>query len=545
MQKTTLPSGDVLICRDNITGDISTTVNKLLEVVAKIGEFGILSGIILDQNKKIFWHGGYVVPHSIMPMSYAAGEEYTGQYPGTRQVEVVPFYFCVISKECAEKLGVPEFPGDDIFEDANYCLQAQANGFAVYSTDEVIVQYDGIEGNEDEIRQFGQKFLEGHRVFQKRWKPVLDQAMRLPVCYHTSLSAPSGFAQAARGYVKALQRAGLNVKYSYLRDVPETEPLHPDEEVNAVIENVADMKMPQIVWAQAPYFFKNSGDYKIGHAEFEGDEWPKVWTKYCNMMDELWVPTKWDREKARKAGVNVPIYVIHQGIDTDYFHPKMLPMKFEVKQKFKFVVNAAWLHRKNLPNLIKTFTNEFGPGEDVCLIVKTMNVGLVKSIKEEIEKLSLGENTGWVYVREEIWPGERMGCLYTGADCFVLPTHGEGWGLPIFEALACGTPVITTAYGAPNECLRDEDKKPFPGVHLLDYKLVNARDNYEYLIGAKWAEPNLLQLAEKMRFVFEHSKSEKKKALETSKIIHEKFSWQNVVKPIIGRLEEIYKQDLK
>lgn len=545
MNATRLPSGNVLLCKENITGDLATSVNKLLEVAEKVKDFGIISSLILDKNDKIFWHGGFVIPHTIMPMSYAAGEEYTGQYPGTRPCEVVPFYFCIVHKDLAEKMELPETLGEDIFEDADYCLQAQANGFKVYSTDEVMVRYEGEEADKKTIDSYAQKFSESYDIFKKRWQSIVEKDFKLPVAYHTSLSAPTGFSQAARGYVKALQRAGINVKYQYLRDVPETEPLHNDEEVNAVIENKADMKMPQVVWAQAPYFFKNSGDYKIGHCEFEGEEWPKSWIPYCNMMDEIWVPTKWDRQKAIKAGVNKPLYVIYQGIDTDYFHPAMKPMKFEADQSFKFVVNAAWLHRKNLPALIRTFAQEFTKNEDVCLIVKTMNVGLVKDVKEEIEKINLDPDGGWVYIKEDVLPAEQMGCFYTGADCFVLPTHGEGWGLPIFEALACGIPVITTAYGAPNELLRDENKNPLPGVHLVDYKLVQARDNYEYLIGAKWAEPNLMQLAKHMRNVYDHSKKEKKAALKTSEHIRNTLSWTKCVEPIVERLQDIYENKMK
>lgn len=37
--------------------------------------------------------------------------------------------------------------------------------------------------------------------------------------------------------------------------------------------------------------------------------------------------------------------------------------------------------------------------------------------------------------------------LYSNADCFVLPTRGEGFGLPILEAMATGLPVITTDFG--------------------------------------------------------------------------------------------------
>jgi glycosyltransferase involved in cell wall biosynthesis len=34
--------------------------------------------------------------------------------------------------------------------------------------------------------------------------------------------------------------------------------------------------------------------------------------------------------------------------------------------------------------------------------------------------------------------------LYSGADCFLFPTLGEGFGFPVLEAMACGTPVVTS-----------------------------------------------------------------------------------------------------
>ena len=39
---------------------------------------------------------------------------------------------------------------------------------------------------------------------------------------------------------------------------------------------------------------------------------------------------------------------------------------------------------------------------------------------------------------------EELVGLYNGADVFVYPSTYEGFGLPILEAMACGTPVITS-----------------------------------------------------------------------------------------------------
>ncbi len=128
-------------------------------------------------------------------------------------------------------------------------------------------------------------------------------------------------------------------------------------------------------------------------------------------------------------------------------------------------------------------------------------------------------------------------------NCFVLPSHGEGWGLPLFEALSCGIPVITTGYGAPNEVLRGDKNEPLPGVHFVDWEEGEAKTPYVYMDGNHWAMPKSEDLRAKMRFVFENYKEEKRKALETSKLIRKNFSWDSCVIPITERLKAIYENN--
>lgn len=75
----------------------------------------------------------------------------------------------------------------------------------------------------------------------------------------------------------------------------------------------------------------------------------------------------------------------------------------------------------------------------------------------------LAENVRWLdYVQ-----GEDMPALYTGSDAFLFPSLKEGFGMPLLEAMSCGTPVICSNAAAIPEVVGD-------GGWLVDPSSVNA-----------------------------------------------------------------------
>ena len=96
--------------------------------------------------------------------------------------------------------------------------------------------------------------------------------------------------------------------------------------------------------------------------------------------------------------------------------------------------------RKNVPRLLEAYARLRDWSERWKLVIVGAHKWKSSPIVDAAQRLGLEPHLHFTeYVGEDHLPA-----LYSGADLFAFPSLYEGFGLPILEAMACGTPVVTS-----------------------------------------------------------------------------------------------------
>lgn len=141
--------------------------------------------------------------------------------------------------------------------------------------------------------------------------------------------------------------------------------------------------------------------------------------------------------------------VVYHGVD-EAFHPRPAEQVEAVIARYgirrPYVLYVGGINKvKNIPVLLEAMAILRGRGSDLGLVL----VGGVPpgqpwrdpGVGELAERLHL---TDRLVATGPVSDPDGLAAMYSGASVFAFPSHWESFGLPPLEAMACGTPVVTS-----------------------------------------------------------------------------------------------------
>lgn len=291
----------------------------------------------------------------------------------------------------------------------------------------------------------------------------------MKVLYIGHYKEGSGWSQAAINYILALDSVGIDVVCRNIK-LTNVEPEIPHRIKE--IEQKSLNNITHCIQHVLPHHLVGTNKFKKNIAYFVNESYPIKncsWFDNLQQMDEVWVPNYSNLIDIADTSNSIKAKIVPHTFDLLKYKKEYPKINFDLyNNRFKFYTIADINDRKNLSSIIKCFYSEFNNDEPVALILKLKKYGLnqnqlaqyIKNWTNEIkQKLRIYKDidsyTPEIIITSDM-NDDQISSLHMSCDCFVCPSHGEGWSIPSFEAMCFGKTPICSDEGGPADFIPDD-----------------------------------------------------------------------------------------
>ena len=355
----------------------------------------------------------------------------------------------------------------------------------------------------------------------------------------------SGYGEHCRSVLRALKSRKSNDIYLINVGWGESGWIYEDSDerrwIDSLIlktsQSIKNTEFDLSVQVQLPIEWQRLAKKNIGvTAGVETDTAPENWCKASEAMDAIIVPSEHTKNGfSSNSEVHEKISVI--GYPVRKFKSHNLDL--ELQTKFNFLTVAQWSPRKNIEQLLSAFVQEF-MNEDVGLVLK---LGL-KNGSEIDRHYTLERLNSFmsaipsvmkckIYLLHGSLTEQEMSALYNSKNihAYVTTSHGEGYGLPVFEAASTGLPIVASSWGGICDFTQVNGT---PMISEVAFDVDNVKD-YQSWTGvlettAKWCFPDFASLRTQMREIYSDCTTATTNASTLKKHVHKEFSNKKINK---------------
>ncbi|MFC5061601.1 glycosyltransferase family 4 protein [Actinomycetospora atypica] len=225
--------------------------------------------------------------------------------------------------------------------------------------------------------------------------------------------------------------------------------------------------------------------YPIGYWAWELPDPPRDWKRYQGLVSEIWTPSTFSAASLRRL-FDIPVYVVPHRVAPE---PRRARDPDSIFTVLTMADSRSSFDRKNPIGAVSAFRRAFGDRSDVRLIVKLL--GRPSEVSELVNAVGGASNIEFL---TETLGLDELRALFRQSDVLLSLHRAEGFGLPILEAMAHGTPAVATGWSGNLDFMGPDD-----GI-LVPYRLVDVRDRAGvYRHRSQWADPDVEYAATALR----------------------------------------------
>lgn len=249
-------------------------------------------------------------------------------------------------------------------------------------------------------------------------------------------------------------------------------------------------------------------------------------------VENVVVPSRWGQQEFEQHGQHAT-YIPH-GIDTATFYPRPSE-RLSFRKLLKIPEDAfvaGWLgtnhaDRKHPDKMIEAFAAFLkGTGaKDAYLYMHTtqqpdMGKGAGYDLPDLVAQYEVKDRV--IFAPALDLPDDRLAMMYSMLDVFCVTSGGEGFGLPIIEAQACGTPCIVPRLSAMTELVEG---------HGMVIPCSASYHSWTYIAQTKWGLVDVDKYATALEELYKNPTIRRDMGLAARDTITESYDWDTVVKP--------------